>query len=321
MPNAQAEAAKAEGNNFFKGGQYTQAVNKYSEAIQFDPTNHTYYSNRSASYANLGEWKESADDARECIRIDKNFIKGYFRLATAQKNLNEVDGAINTLKSGLGIEPRNADLKGLLKEMEEIQRTEKVSNFIISAQEQFKCGDFANAMKSVENGMRLDAGNAQLTKLANQIRPKFEQSEQMRKKGLNRIELLKENGDEAYKNAQFEVAIVKYGECLNLIGDKTSQLALKCYSNRAACYKQLSNFEGVIEDSTAVLEAEPNNVKALVRRAQAFEGMERYRSALQDVRFVLQMPQNEVGAVNWKLANDMQHRLTRAVNQLKQGNF
>ena len=38
------------------------------------------------------------------------------------------------------------------------------------------------------------------------------------------------------------------------------------YNNRAACYKQLSNFDGTIEDSTNVLEHEPDNVKALVRR-------------------------------------------------------
>lgn len=52
-------------------------------------------------------------------------------------------------------------------------------------------------------------------------------------------------------------------------------MAIKCYSNRAACYKQLSNFDATVEDTTAVLEVEPNNVKALVRRAQAFEAIER----------------------------------------------
>lgn len=87
-----------------------------------------------------------------------------------------------------------------------------------------------------------------------------------------------------------------------------------------ACYKQISNFDGVIADCTAVLEVEPQNVKALVRRAQAFEGVERYRFALQDVKAVLAMPYSQVGKANFDLCNGMQHRLNRTVAQLKKMN-
>lgn len=76
------------------------------------------------------------------------------------------------------------------------------------------------------------------------------------------------------RNVQ-QAAIGKYTECLDNLPDKRSPLAIKCYSNRSACYKQLSNFDATVEDTTAVLEVEPNNVKALVRRAQAFEAIER----------------------------------------------
>lgn len=69
---------------------------------------------------------------------------------------------------------------------------------------------------------------------------------------------------------------MKYTECLDRLTDKTCPLAIKCYSNRSACYKQLSNFDATVQDTTAVLEVEPQNVKALVRRAQAFEAIERW---------------------------------------------
>ena len=87
-----------------------------------------------------------------------------------------------------------------------------------------------------------------------------------------------------------------------------------------ACYKQISNFDGTISDCTAVLEVEPQNVKALIRRAQAFEGVERYRFALQDVKTVLGMPYHQVGNANFDLCNGMQHRLQRTVAQLKKMN-
>merc|ERR1712070_940926 len=113
-------------------------------------------------------------------------------------------------------------------------------------------------------------------------------------------------------------AIEQYTKCIQKLGmSDQSSLILKAYSNRAACYKQISNFDGTIEDCTAVLEIEPDNIKALIRRAQAFEGVERYRFALQDVKTVLQMPFHKVGKSNFDLCNGMQHRLQRTVSQLK----
>ena len=65
---------------------------------------------------------------------------------------------------------------------------------------------------------------------------------------------------------------------------------------------------------------DPENVKALIRRAQAFEGVERYRFALQDSKTVLMMGVTKVGKTNFDLCNMMQHRLQRTVNQLKKMN-
>jgi len=319
MVSPAAEAKKEEGNKFFKAGNYQQAVQKYSEAIDIDPSVPAYWSNRSASYAGLNDWTNAAEDGLQCIRLDKNFIKGYFRCASAQKELGQLDAANNILRQGLAIQPQNADLKKLVSEIENIQRLQKVEAFISLAQEQNKSGDYGAAFKTIDAGLRIDAGNQELNALMNRVRPRWEAQEKSRRAGLSRTELLKEEGDELYKNASFEGAILKYTLCLDNLTDKTSQLALKCYSNRSACYKQLSNFDGVISDCSMVIEMEPDNVKALVRRAQAFEACERYRYALQDVRAVLAQPFDSIGKANYDLANGMQHRLNRVVQQLKEG--
>ena len=164
---------------------------------------------------------------------------------------------------------------------------------------------------------RLDAGNPDIDSMMSKVRPKYEAQEKARKSGLGANELLKEKGDDEYKKANFEGAIDFYTKCLDATSDKTCTLAVKAYSNRAACFKQISNFDGTIEDCSMVLEAEPNNVKALVRRAQAFEAVERYKFALQDVKQVLGQPRSEVGEANFNLCNGMQHRLRRVVEQLK----
>merc|ERR1711920_736234 len=155
------------------------------------------------------------------------------------------------------------------------------------------------------------------------VKPKWDAMEKKRKAGLSSVEKHKERGDECYKDAQFENAVEHYTKCIDQLlkdGKGGSDLALKAYANRAACYKQISNFDGTISDCTAVIEVEPENVKALIRRAQAFEGVERYRFALQDVKTVLSMPYSKVGKQNFELCNGMQHRLQRTVNQLKKMN-
>jgi len=261
-----------------------------------------------------------ADAARSCIKADKNFVKGYFRLATAQKHMNDIAGCIKTLESGLAVQSSNPDLKKMKKDVQELQRGEQVASYCRKAEEQMQSGDIPGAYKTLELASRLDAGNPDIERMMSKVKPKFEAMESRRKAGLSSTEIFKERGDEAYKSANFEGAVELYGKCIEGLkreGKDQSELALKAHSNRAACYKQISNFDGVIEDCTAVLEIEPENVKALIRRAQAFEGVERYRFALQDVKTVLAMPFDKVGKSNFDLCNMMQHRLNRTVQQLK----
>lgn len=321
MPNAQAEALKTEGNNFFKSGQYANAISKYDAAYSVDSTVPAYQSNAAACWEKLGNYEEMEKAARKCIAADKTFVKGYFRLATALKHLNDLNGCIKALESGLGFQSNNADLKKMKKEVTELQRAEQVANYCMKAEEQMQGGDIAGAFKTLELASRLDAGNADIVRMMSKVKPKYEAMEAKRKRGLSSTELHKEKGDEAYKAANFEGAIEHYTKCIDALksqGQSDSELILKAYSNRAACYKQISNFDGTIEDCSAVLEVEPENIKALIRRAQAFEGVERYRFALQDCKSVLQMPYEKVGKANFDLCNMMQHRLNRTVQQLKQ---
>eukprot|EP00816_Leptocylindrus_hargravesii_P011575 CAMPEP_0196810918 /NCGR_PEP_ID=MMETSP1362-20130617/15365_1 /TAXON_ID=163516 /ORGANISM="Leptocylindrus danicus, Strain CCMP1856" /LENGTH=321 /DNA_ID=CAMNT_0042186109 /DNA_START=55 /DNA_END=1020 /DNA_ORIENTATION=+ len=318
MPNATAEAHKAEGNKFFKAGQFAAAIEKYKEATAVDPTVPAYWSNMSACYEKLKNWPEAANAASECIKADSKFIKGYFRLAVAQKAQNELTACIKTLESGIALDSTNPDLKRIKKEVIELQRNEQVAALCRNAETQMQNGDIAGAYKSLELASRQDAGNPDIERMMSKVKPKYEAMERRRKQGLSPTEQFKEKGDELYKAANFEEAIKWYTKCIEKLGmSDTSELMVKARSNRAACYKQISNFDGTIEDCTEVLQIDPDNVKALVRRAQAFEAVERYRYALQDVKQVLQMPYHKVGKANFDLCNGLQHRLNRVVAQLK----
>merc|ERR1711991_423595 len=104
MPTPAAKAKKDEGNVFFKNKDYEKAIEKYTEAIALDSSDVTFFSNRSACYAALNKWQEAADDGRQCIIVDKSFVKGYFRQALALQNMGSIEAAIEATKRGLGVD-------------------------------------------------------------------------------------------------------------------------------------------------------------------------------------------------------------------------
>lgn len=83
-------AIHSEGNAFFKRGQFENAIAKYRQATDVDPSEPAYWSNMAACYEKLGNYEEMANASQNCIKADKSFVKGYFRLATAQKSMNDL---------------------------------------------------------------------------------------------------------------------------------------------------------------------------------------------------------------------------------------
>ena len=95
--------------------KYDEAIQHYTTAINMDPENAVFYSNRSACYASKGMWKSALDDAAVCVQKDNKFIKGYYRLATAQTEMKLYEDAETTLKAAIQLEPDNEQLVKQLK--------------------------------------------------------------------------------------------------------------------------------------------------------------------------------------------------------------
>ena len=72
----------------------------------------------SACYAVMKDWQKAYEDAVVCISKDSKFIKGYYRLASAQTELKKYDDAISTVRAALTIEPGN---EVLARQMNTIQ--------------------------------------------------------------------------------------------------------------------------------------------------------------------------------------------------------
>ena len=92
------------------------------------PVNHT----NSASHAGKRKWDEAINDAKECIKLNPSFIKGYYRLSSAQIEKNELDAAASTIKQGLNIkQPDNSQLQKLMRSIKlkkQVMKAEKQSD-------------------------------------------------------------------------------------------------------------------------------------------------------------------------------------------------
>lgn len=90
------EAYKQTGNKFFKQKEYIKAIEQYTKAIECEPENATFLSNRAAAYMSAGKFKLALDD---CVLADRNQsdnAKTLLRMARIQVALGRPADALQT---------------------------------------------------------------------------------------------------------------------------------------------------------------------------------------------------------------------------------
>ncbi|KAF3666989.1 hypothetical protein T459_22166 [Capsicum annuum] len=114
-----AADAKARGEEAFKKKDFAMAVGYYTQgslvfadnlqAINFDPTDSTLFSNRSLCWIRLGEAEHALCDAKACRKLGPDWAKAYYREA-------------NVFYEGLQIDPRSKELVTAFRESIEADR-------------------------------------------------------------------------------------------------------------------------------------------------------------------------------------------------------
>lgn len=121
---------------------------------------------------------------------------------------------------------------------------------------------------------------------------------------------LKQTGNDCYKRGQYGQAAAYYSEAIKKLeapGKRDQEQLGILYSNRAAAFLKDGKCSECIKDCTTSLELVPYEVKPLIRRASAYESLERYSLAYVDYKTALQVD-NSVQA-----AHDGTNRMTKAL--------
>ncbi|KAK2495945.1 hypothetical protein MC885_010062, partial [Smutsia gigantea] len=99
----------------------------------------------------------------------------------------------------------------------------------------------------------------------------------------------KEKGNEAFNSGDYEEAVMYYTRSISVLP------TVVAYNNRAQAEIKLQNWNSAFQDCEKVLELEPGNVKALLRRATTYKHQNKLQEAIEDLSKVLDVePDNEL---------------------------
>nr|BAC57494.1 translocase of outer mitochondrial membrane 34a [Mus musculus] len=124
------------------------------------------------------------------------------------------------------------------------------------------------------------------------------------------VEQLRAAGNQNFRNGQYGEASALYERALRLLqarGSADPEEESVLYSNRASCYLKDGNCTDCIKDCTSALALVPFSIKPLLRRASAYEALEKYALAYVDYKTVLQIDNSVASALEGI------NRITRAL--------
>eukprot|EP01006_Ploeotia_vitrea_P017245 TRINITY_DN48333_c0_g1_i2.p1 TRINITY_DN48333_c0_g1~~TRINITY_DN48333_c0_g1_i2.p1 ORF type:complete len:255 (-),score=21.46 TRINITY_DN48333_c0_g1_i2:45-809(-) len=236
---ATASELKNKGNECFKTQRYPQAVDFYSQAIRADPKNETLYSNRAASYSCMGKHEEALADAKQCVVLKPEWVKGHFRQGVALFNMKRFPEAVTAFEKALSLEQGNDDIQ--------------------------------NRLNDARRAMKHEADNRH----PGTVRDPME---------------CKKIGNTQFKEGKYEDAIGWYTRAIELSeANPNSPDTAIFYCNRAACHAQNHAYKSVVSDCDSAIALDANFSKAYLRRAMAFESLEKWQKACNDYKRVMEL--------------------------------
>jgi L1 cell adhesion molecule like protein len=121
-----AQELKAKGNEAFGRQDWLAAIEHFTNAIEADPSDHVFYSNRSAANLALKRTRDAVADAEQCVRLAPQWSKGFSRLGAALWADRQLPEAVKAYDRGLVLDKENAAMKQSREEvLAEIEKEPK----------------------------------------------------------------------------------------------------------------------------------------------------------------------------------------------------
>lgn len=98
-----ADKLKVMGNEYFKKGRFSAAIEAYTEAITLDPSEAVFFTNRALCYHKKKEWARVVADCTQAVQLSTKSVKGYYLLGVAETELGNFDAGDGMLQKALSL--------------------------------------------------------------------------------------------------------------------------------------------------------------------------------------------------------------------------
>lgn len=153
---SQADQRKEEGNQLYKTRSYREALQKYSEAISLCPQTAAFYGNRSACHMMLSQFSQALQDAKTAVQLDRDFVKGYVRVAKCCISLGDVVSADQAIDRVLVLEPANTAVKPEQASLAQLKK------FQADTEQAYRVKDYRKALFCIDRALSLAVASHQL---------------------------------------------------------------------------------------------------------------------------------------------------------------
>ncbi|XP_026720132.1 RNA polymerase II-associated protein 3 isoform X1 [Athene cunicularia] len=266
-----ALAEKEKGNNYFKQGNFDEAIKCYTRGMHSDPYNPVLPTNRASAFYRMKKFAVAESDCNLALALDKNYTKAYARRGAARFALKNLQGAKEDYEKVLELDANNFEAKNELKKIDQALSSRS------SEQKEFE--DVVRPELTDEEKQRIEC-------------------QQQKQKAITEKDL----GNGYFKEGKYETAIECYTR--GIAADGTNALLP---ANRAMAYLKIEKYEEAENDCTQALLLDASYSKAFARRGAARVALGKLKEAMQDFEAVLKLEPGNKQAVNelTKIRNEL----------------
>ena len=143
-----AAMARANGNEMFKSGRYSEAIIAYGEGLGHDVSNAVLLCNRAACRSKLGQYQKAIEDCNAALKVRSSYVKARLRRADCYAKMGIWGACLQDCQILLKQNPDDEEVGKLMKEAKaqlegngqemSIDSTYATSMVVVSSNEQFR---------------------------------------------------------------------------------------------------------------------------------------------------------------------------------------